>query len=366
MALMINNDEVHSVLTMDACIESLEKGYAELAEGGAVDRERIDVYVPAPNPRENYRWSSMEGASKKEGVFVARILSDMLYWQEGPRGITEGKYCRERGHYCGLLLLFSTRNGEPLAFINDGVLQHMRVGASAALGARLLSRQDSTRVGILGSGGMARSYLEAISCVREVREAKVFSPSASHRDAYAREMAERLKVDVVAVDQPSEAVRGSDIVACCTNSIAPVLEGKWLQPGMHITDVTPLELDNDALRRADVCLKAGETLLKTSGGGSVFQNFPFLSYVAGTPEEIERIPKKPRRDEFFQQIPVLTDYLSGKVQGRSKDDQVTFFHNHGTIGFQFAVLAAKVYALAKTSGVGKEFPTEWLLETVRD
>lgn len=366
MALMINNDEVHSLLTMEACIESLENGYDELARGGAVDRERIDVYVPAPNPQENYRWSSMEGASKKEGVFVARILSDMLYWQEGPRGITEGKYCRERGHYCGLLLVFSTRNGEPLAFINDGVLQHMRVGASAGLGARLLSRQDSTRVGILGSGGMARSYLEAVCCVRKVEEAKVFSPSPSHREAYAREMAEKLKLDVVPVDHPSRAVRGSDVVACCTNSIAPVLEGNWLEAGMHVTDVTPLELDNEALRRADVCLKAGETLLKTSGGRSVFQNFPFLSYVAGTPEETERIPKKPRRDEFFQQIPVLTDYLSGKIQGRSKDDQVTFFHNHGTIGFQFAILAARVYALAKARGMGKEFPTEWLLETVRD
>lgn len=366
MALMINNDEVHSLLTMEACIESLENGYGELAQGEAVDRERIDVYVPAPNPQENYRWSSMEGASKKEGVFVARILSDMLYWQEGPSGITEGKYCRERGHYCGLLLVFSTRNGEPLAFINDGVLQHMRVGASAGLGARLLSRQDSTRVGILGSGGMARSYLEAICCVRKVKEAKVFSPSPSHREAYAREMAEKLKVDVVPVDHPSRAVHGSDVVACCTNSIVPVLEGNWLEAGMHVTDVTPLELDDEALRRADVCLKAGETLLKTSGGRSVFQNFPFLSYVAGTPEETERIPKKPRRDEFFEQIPVLTDYLCGKIQGRSKDDQVTFFHNHGTIGFQFAVLAARVYALAKARGMGKEFPTEWLLETVRD
>jgi alanine dehydrogenase len=363
---MINNDEVHSLLTMEACIESLENGYGELAQGEAVDRERIDVYVPAPNPQENYRWSSMEGASKKEGVFVARILSDMLYWQEGPSGITEGKYCRERGHYCGLLLVFSTRNGEPLAFINDGVLQHMRVGASAGLGARLLSRQDSTRVGILGSGGMARSYLEAICCVRKVKEAKVFSPSPSHREAYAREMAEKLKVDVVPVDHPSRAVHGSDVVACCTNSIVPVLEGNWLEAGMHVTDVTPLELDDEALRRADVCLKAGETLLKTSGGRSVFQNFPFLSYVAGTPEETERIPKKPRRDEFFEQIPVLTDYLCGKIQGRSKDDQVTFFHNHGTIGFQFAVLAARVYALAKARGMGKEFPTEWLLETVRD
>ena len=57
----------------------------------------------------------------------------------------------------------------PLAIINDGLIQHMRVGACAGLGAKYLSRQDSCDIGIFGSGGMARSYLEAFYEVRKLR-----------------------------------------------------------------------------------------------------------------------------------------------------------------------------------------------------
>ena len=63
------------------------------------------------------------------------------------------------------MMVFSVRNGEPLAIINDGLIQHMRVGACAGLGAKYLARQDAV-VGIFGSGGMARTYLEAFAEVR--------------------------------------------------------------------------------------------------------------------------------------------------------------------------------------------------------
>jgi ornithine cyclodeaminase/alanine dehydrogenase-like protein (mu-crystallin family) len=71
---------------------------------------------------------------------------------------TEDKYCREPGTYCGLILLVSTDTAEPLAFINDGALQHMRVGGGAAIGVKYLSREDSHIVGMLGSGGIYRRH----------------------------------------------------------------------------------------------------------------------------------------------------------------------------------------------------------------
>ena len=94
----------------------------------------------------------------------------------------------EPGTYCGLIMLFSTRDGEPLAMINDGILQHMRVGGGAGLGVRYLSRPDSRTVGMLGSGGMARTYLEAFAAVRDIRSVKVFSPTKANRERYAEEM----------------------------------------------------------------------------------------------------------------------------------------------------------------------------------
>lgn len=84
------------------------------------------------------------------------MKSDVITWPRDAHGNwTEEKYCVEPGTFCGLVLLISTKNGEPLAFINDGVLQHMRVGGGAGIGVKYLSRENSRTVGMLGSGGMA-------------------------------------------------------------------------------------------------------------------------------------------------------------------------------------------------------------------
>jgi alanine dehydrogenase len=84
------------------------------------------------------------------------------------------------GIYCGLVLLFSTADGEPLAIINDEHLQHVRVGASTGIGARLLARADAHAIGVIGSGGMARTVLEAPVEVRDIHAVKVYSRSAAH------------------------------------------------------------------------------------------------------------------------------------------------------------------------------------------
>ena len=139
-------------------------------------RPRIDVYVPTEQEPEGYwRWGTMEGASKELGVFAIRMKSDVVTWPHHADGTsTEEKYCVEPGTYCGLVMLFSTRNGEPLAMINDGHLQHMRVGGGAGLGAKYLAREDAQVVGMIGSGGMARTYLEAFSCVRDIKKVRVY------------------------------------------------------------------------------------------------------------------------------------------------------------------------------------------------
>ena len=48
MTLIINNNEVAKVLTMEATIEVLEESYKNLATGEAVCRPRIDIRIPTP------------------------------------------------------------------------------------------------------------------------------------------------------------------------------------------------------------------------------------------------------------------------------------------------------------------------------
>ena len=59
------------------------------------------------------------------------------------------------------------------------------------LGVETLAPADAGVLGLVGSGGMARSYLEAIHLVRSVRQVKVFSPTREYREQLANEIGVR-------------------------------------------------------------------------------------------------------------------------------------------------------------------------------
>jgi alanine dehydrogenase len=172
------------------------------------------------------------------------------------------------------VFLFSTVNGEPLAMMNDGILQHMRVGATAGLGVKHLARKDSQVVGMIGSGGMARTYLQAFQAVRQLHECRVYSPTQRNREAYADEMSEQLGLRVVAVDSPEEAVRGADIVSTCTDAMHPVVQGEWLEPGMHVTNLQSDEWDPAMFARFDVLIRQGASGLTPTSDSDRMQCRP--------------------------------------------------------------------------------------------
>jgi ornithine cyclodeaminase/alanine dehydrogenase-like protein (mu-crystallin family) len=119
-------------------------------------------------------------------------------------------------------MLFSARTGEPVALINDGVLQHIRVGGGPAWESNL-SRPGSKVVGMIGSGGMARTYIDAFCAVRDITKVNVYSPNADNGSRYAEEIRAKHGLECELVGSAREAVRGADIVSCCSSSISRLL-----------------------------------------------------------------------------------------------------------------------------------------------
>ena len=359
--LLINNETVAKILDMKGCIEALDIGYRDLVNERASYRGRYDFFVPNDDPKLMYRWGTMEGASRSFETFAIRMKSDMLEW---PEGQTVEKYCVEPGTFCGFVMVFSTRNGEPLAIINDGIIQHMRVGGCAGLGVKYLSREDSSTVGIFGSGGMARTYLLAFNEVRKIKKVKVYSPTKKNREAYATEMSKKLEIEISPVDKPEEAVSGSDIVATCTDAIQVVVNDPALiEPGMHLTCVKSNEWNPEIVKKSDLVIKMGRATMHLDVGQIRIGGE--AAVVAGNAEEIKRIAN-PKVDIFSQDFPLLTDVMSGKLKGRTDKNQVTFFANSGTQGLQFASTAGYVVREAKKRGLGQEIPTGWFLQDIRD
>lgn len=365
--LLVNNADVARVLDMRLCLDALDGAFHEMAVGDAVGMGRIDVYVPSNEPAPYYRWAIMTGGSKKDGMVCARMLSDMVSWPEEYGRVRENKYAKQPGTFCGLLFLFSAKNATPVAMLNDGILQHIRVGGGAGLGVKYLSRPDSHTVGMIGSGGMARTYLDAFCQVRDITKVKVFSPNAENAQRYAKEMRTTHNVEVELVGSAREAVRGVDIVSCCTSSIDPVFLSEWLEPGMHVTDVTPDETEPGFAKAVDISMRPGDytPYLENPPRESFYAAHGFLGYVAGQPEERALVPHRSLSAEI-RTIPALTDLFTGRVKGRTSSEQTTWFLNMGSIGAQFEAVAAAVYNKAKAAGLGTEIPTDWFLQDVRD
>lgn len=365
--LFIHNEVVARVLSMKDCIEVQEAAFKALETGEAIHRPRIDMYTPAERTDGYYRWGTMEGWY--DDVFAIRMKSDVITWPEHPAGgWTEEKYCIRPGTFCGLIMLFSSRNGEPLAFINDGVLQHMRVGAGAGIGAKHLARTNAKSVGMLGSGGMARTFLRAFCEVRPITSCKVYSPGREHRESYAREMSAALGIEVTPVDSAREAVRGVDILSTATDSMSPTFEADWLEPGMHVAMLGPCEISTAAEARFDVKIRQGLGGLRLPESPRIRSGVGHspVAWIAGTDAQMTRLPKKTASSGFGGDYPDFCDLVSRRAAGRTSDSEISFYHNMGNQGLQFASVGGLVLKKARELGLGRTVPGEWFVQDIRD
>lgn len=375
--LLVNNEDAVKVLRMNEAIDAIDSVLREHYRGDAAVRPRIDLWAPCDVPDAYFQWGAMEGTCRSRKVFALRIKSDIASFPKGRDGTwTHEYFCQQPGKFCGLVFLFSLVNGEPLAILNDGVIQHIRVGATAGLAARLLALPDADTVGVLGSGGMARSHAEAFVAVRPIRTIKVYSPTKANREAFAREMEAKLNVNVIPMESPDPVVRGSAIVAACTDSIVPVLRGEWLEPGAFVSTVKgPMELDDNALRRVERFLTfapgmtPGEKRNPQEISPPETHSFPHQAYVAGRPEEIEKIPRARNvRIPDPQKVTSYKDVLDERASARMDRDEIlsSGAGAYGIQGLQFASVAGLAYQRALDCGLGREIPTDWFLQDIRN
>lgn len=370
MPLLLTNPDIAPLLDMEMTLSALETAYRDLAARDAVCRPRIDIRIPTGEEDRVYQWGTMEGGSATTGYFAIRAKSDVLYEQEYNGVRTQEKYCVQPGTYCGLILLFTIRNGELVAILHDGYLQHLRVGADSALGVKYAAREDAAVIGMLGSGGMARTHMESISRVRRIRRLQVYSPTPEHREQYVAEMAETYGIEVAAVDDPREVYRGADIVCGCTDDAGEVLRGGWLEPGAHATCVGGRP-DRAVSEQADVWLRLG-TAPAPDNDPSARITDENITYAAQPDSPVwhhHRMRtgnRRPPGDADHARLVYLEDLLAGRAPGRTGPEQITYSERGNIQGAQFHAVAGAVYEKARALKVGHDLPREWFLQDIRD
>lgn len=358
MTLILSNEEIDQILDMKDLVPALEEAYVELIEGRGGNRLRSDIVTPTTQTTEGlYALKSMDGVIPKFGIGAIRINSDILTFPTSGNEMRRVKKpAAPGGRYVGLVLLFSTHDGAPLVICPDGVMQRMRVGATSAMAAKYMARKDSDTVAILGSGWQAGSQLLGLDAVYDLKDIRVFSPRKESRDAFAREMSERIGKEVRPCASGEEACKGAQVVACATNAVMPVFFKDWLEPGMHLGAIRPAatEIDRAVFPLIDII-----ALLD-------YDDTPEMIYTHGVRvgEDIVGTGMGMPKDDFHASLPTVPQIMTSRREGRTRDDQVTCFLNNLGMGYQFAAAGKVVYDKAREKGIGHELPTDWFTETV--
>lgn len=153
--------------------------------------------------------------------------------------------------------LYRLADGELLAVLDGRLITDLRTGAASGVAARKVPVAGPVSVGLIGAGHQARMQLEGLAAVYRVESAAVYSPTAGHREAFAREMGAKLGLPVSAVESAEVAARGKPVVVAATSSRSsePVLRGAWLDRcrllcAVGSTRPQSVEVDTDSFRGA--------------------------------------------------------------------------------------------------------------------
>lgn len=289
--VFLDETRVRELLSMTDLIPAMASALAALSEGTAVQPVRTVV------PVEEHRGflGLMPAYDKALGAKIVTF------------------YPHNQGIHThnGLILLFKPETGEPMCVMDGRLITEMRTAATSAAATKLLAREDSQILAILGSGVQARSHLEAMRLVREIDEVRVWSPRNAAKFATDH--------NLTAASSAEECVRGADIVCVVTGSETPVLKAEWLLPGMHINAVganrpTWRELDDECLRRSKIYVESRDAAFRESGD-------IIATKCASEPEALAA-----GSDVGIYEI---GEIVNKKVPGRETPEEITLFKSLG-------------------------------------
>ena len=253
---ILRADDVRAVLDMAACIDACERAFASYSNGGAELPSVIHLDVPESRGEIHVKAGHLHQAP----YYAVKVASGFSATQ--PTAID------------GMVLVFDSRDGAPVAVLLDGgYVTDLRTGAAGGVAARHLAPADTAVVAIVGTGEQARQQVSALALVRpDLVEVRVWGRSPARAQVCADDLVGRLGsgVEVRATDEIRDAVADADVVVTCTASREPLVYADMLAPGAHVTalgsdGVGKQELDPQILRDADVVVVDSRTQCSTLG-----------------------------------------------------------------------------------------------------
>jgi alanine dehydrogenase len=249
MPLLLTEPDVRAVLTMPDLIDAMEAALSAFSSGGVVQPVRTVLDLA---DRHAF-FGLMPAYLASVPALGAKLVS--VYHSNLERGLPS---------HLATIVLFDPGTGALEAILDGRYITEARTAAVSAVSAKKLARAGAATLAILGSGVQARSHVDALRCVRSIREIRAWSPTRANLESFTAECGAR------AMESAEAAVRGADMIVLATASSTPVIESGWVSNGAHVMSVgacrpTQHEMDPALVIRARLFVDSRAAAMKESG-----------------------------------------------------------------------------------------------------
>ena len=314
MALFLRDEEVYQCVSIKEMLDAIESMQHHFGLGEAYNMPRRKIIA--------------------SGGLLAVMGGGLFY--DGVLGVKT--YTVVKGQYSFQVSLYDANTGKLLCYTQANRLGQLRTGATTGIALKYLSNPTAATVGIIGTGYQASPQIEAVCKVRAISSIKAYSRTTKRREAFAKNMASSLGLEVVSAASNEEAVRNSDIVICIAAAMDPELEGEWLSSGATVVAAGPTtwrarEVDDAVLARAGQIIVDSSEQARAEAGD--------LANAAD------------RGILQWSQLQDLRHVVSGFIKGRRSPTDIVYAKMMGT-GVADVAAAKLAYDRALSNGLGTE------------
>ena len=319
--MVLTSDDVESILTINDTISLLEKSFIELSRKQVNMTDR-DVFVL----EDKNGWFGIMTAHMKNMAALGTKLVTVF-----PKNIEINKPTTQ-----AIISLIDVNTGELIGIIDGSLITGMRTGATTGIATKYLSKKNSSKLSILGSGFQSKFQLMAICSVRHIKEIFINSPSIDSKSDYIHELEDLLDIPIV-IEKNITKLINTDILVTSTTSPIPLFDGNLLDNGIHINCIgahtkETREVDLRTIEKSKVVVDERSAALREAG------------------ELIIPIQNGEITDNII--YAELAEIVSGQKPGRLTDDEITLFKSMG-LSLEDISTAKFVFDKAIEKGLGR-------------
>lgn len=320
---VLTKADVLRFVSMPAAIDAVQNAYASIARGTTDVPLRIDVAQSTHQSHSFFMPAIVDGQS-----LGMKIVS--VFPHNGPdHGLPT---------IHAIVLLIDAGTGVPKALMDGTELTILRTGAASGVGTRLLAREDSTHLVVIGAGAQAAGQVRAVCAVRPITTVTMVNRTLERAATLAASLRHEFPhISITATTERTRALATADIVCLATSSTVPVFVDNEIRPGTHINGIGSyrhdmVEADPQTLARAYI---------------AVDQHAPAWS------EAGELIAARDAGLISTESVVEIGAIANGHAPRRTTHDQITFFKSVGNAA-QDVVVAQIAYQTALQQQLGQD------------